>query len=1262
MNEKRNLKWLSIPVILILLAPFAVLGDTYDYTLNSISLTDDFEGEVRITSTLIEEDENNSENENENNSENDNENGNGEDPPETEEPSTDVTIELRYSPDTEVIVTDFTTVETMTETYFPEDHDGTIPFAFNQTAQPGVYYARASIEGSEVESDEIIIRDESPPVISLDFDSDRILSTASDNDFTAFLTDGFQVTLGNGLTYSYDQVTGTLPPFLGSYDLTYDDSMRGLAGSYTVEYSALNNAEPGTPKTKDTVTREITILPPPLSVQDVFNTWESAKETGERDLQILFDNPFGGFTFTRPVENAKEQTATVRVLSEMNEVIHQFTDSSINPLETRHVVNRLVPGTYRLQQIVNGEESAISDPFTVTDTTLPYFIVDGHIFVSGPDDIEEGRREFIKPSLFTEFNDELTRDNFLAGITARDNLDREINRNEIIIDDSSIDYSSPGRYEITYTVMSSSGNEQTVSRNVFVIPPPPNAIGTLADIGRVDVTQVITGFNANLYLYRYQVTGSDSLLYPFIDGAEDSIGTFDNFDIRREDSETTFNFFPSGFDDDGQIPGFINNRLEPGSYYVRQVIKVEETQVTDGVTETEDVILKSPRSNIVDILEQSQPMISLLGERSYSFVYDTDVSSIWTENTFSDPGAVISDYLYGDNIQALIGDENYDVRFEITKNGRRLTSENDLSSFSWPDDRLDPGNYTLTYRSTVRTNNESAPVSRSVTVAPYIIEDDAISVESSNISIGRDGMFPGAQTEITLYNANNQVIDRQIPHPDESAVFTGIPSGSGYYVTQTVNDVESAPSDPIRVRRHRIEPVLHSLTVSTNQFRVAGLITQDETNRQIKFQIPERYFADSDTITVDAEALFDGDSIQIGDSIYRDSLSGFQLELNRSENPDLILQNEAETAEYRVQVEPVRMPGPPEWEESSYYHQLIGSLFQSPLLRSTQMLRNQGLHAVIHNAQNRVAVRINHDIIQQAAPGQEGHIRSYSLPFRPQAPNWYQAVDRALELRWPTENQPFIQPAELTKQSEDPVTLIRIDSVQSPVQATALPGYHDYSTIDGSYAALNSFSSYAWIDRAYIPRLPVITGTGPYQVFNREPETAYYWTQDSAQIDFVRSMFFQEANGYSIRAGKNPASEWHLITDDTFTVPEDKTVYLVSKRDGLFSTVRAFNTPEPERKEADAPVGAEKIWTIELNGPISRHTLNDRFIYVENTTTGHRKPVTLSVDDSAQHIQVIPKTPYSRGEEYRLIVDHTIMEEKSRLLSANLIHFYFTIR
>ena len=70
-----------------------------------------------------------------------------------------------------------------------------------------------------------------------------------------------------------------------------------------------------------------------------------------------------------------------------------------------------------------------------------------------------------------------------------------------------------------------------------------------------------------------------------------------------------------------------------------------------------------------------------------------------------------------------------------------------------------------------------------------------------------------------------------------TATFDKVPAGIGYYVTQTVNGVESAPSDPVNVSLHEdAEKFIGFTSFKFKDYSAQGVI--DEGNGTITVTLP----------------------------------------------------------------------------------------------------------------------------------------------------------------------------------------------------------------------------------------------------------------------------------------------------------------------------------------------------------------------------------------------------------------------------------------
>ncbi|NOV00732.1 alpha-L-fucosidase [Paenibacillus planticolens] len=151
-----------------------------------------------------------------------------------------------------------------------------------------------------------------------------------------------------------------------------------------------------------------------------------------------------------------------------------------------------------------------------------------------------------------------------------------------------------------------------------------------------------------------------------------------------------------------------------------------------------------------------KPVITILGDKTVKIV---------AGDTYTDAGATAIDYKYGD------------ISDQLSVNPAALDTSN-------------PGIYTVTYNVKNEEGTSALEASRKVIVAPKAV---TITSGSGTITV-RNAMDTA---RLKLYNRSNQVVDEH--DASQSLQFTSVPAAAGYYVTQTVNGIESSPSNIVQV-------------------------------------------------------------------------------------------------------------------------------------------------------------------------------------------------------------------------------------------------------------------------------------------------------------------------------------------------------------------------------------------------------------------------------------------------------------------------------
>lgn len=112
------------------------------------------------------------------------------------------------------------------------------------------------------------------------------------------------------------------------------------------------------------------------------------------------------------------------------------------------------------------------------------------------------------------------------------------------------------------------------------------------------------------------------------------------------------------------------------------------------------------------------------------------------------------------------------------------------------------GMYYVTYKVTDRAGNEGT-ATRNVTVNP-------LPVNATASVFGKQEVFAhnaDRHATLTLYHQTGAVVSTHVLQDNKRAHSFAVPAGDGYYVTQTVNGVESAISNKVDIKAGSIDPV-----------------------------------------------------------------------------------------------------------------------------------------------------------------------------------------------------------------------------------------------------------------------------------------------------------------------------------------------------------------------------------------------------------------------------------------------------------------------
>ena len=809
--------------------------------------------------------------------------------------------------------------------------------------------------------------------------------------------------------------------------------------------------------------------------------------------------------------------------------------------------------------------------------------------------VKPGKDEIVAGDTYTD-----------PGATATDNIDSSIELTKKIITTGKVNTNIPGKYTLTYDVEDNAGlPAKSVTRTVKVIPQAVIATGSTADIREVSIRNGYPG--ATLILY------------------DKDNNKVDDHTLDIYNGETTYTF----------------ENLGPGFYYVTQTVNV-------------DPDLTSKNSNMVEVVDIDRPYITLIGSEEYSFVWKKSELPDYNgdENKFYDQGVTVKDYL------ADLGKDTLTLTTElaipnstelITHTTEPITNTKGIFKYDFNIDQ--PGVYTITYKVKAGRGAEAVDKQRIITIAPPKTATPESVAGTSQITVdpGVDYGRP-ITTTVNLYNTYNQLIASDEILNTETAVFNEVYAGIGYYVTQTVNGIESAPSDPVTVSP--FEDADKDKFIGFKSFSIKGINATgiiDQLNGTITITVPYEKREDVKNLTAEYTLIQGTETVTVNDGIkdvvQKSGDSDSVQDFTKTVTYTVHLSNNRGIKTYKVTVQVAESPTKT-W---------LNSVKKSVTLKKDQVntfsLTSAEKAAATENGMSFIA----DDIAIHVAPA---NIKESSNPtltvksidkvsfIASTEASWKTDLTNILEIGWEGHSESFLQPIEVEIPDPDQQTFVRLVREDGKLYAIIQPkrklGSHTVglATMSGTYALL---------DKTVTAKITKdVLG---YKLSSNYWNASIYYTTEGKQITFARSANNQNVVESYLFNGKisDLTNNWNKYENKAISVPESD-LYTVAMYDQIISKVETLGaTPAEAWHDEVQTVKPSKVWSITFNAKVDRKALFSNVIRVTDDTTGKEvKDVLLQLSDDGKTISIAPKNPYKSNHQYTLWIEKPIQSSSSK--------------
>ncbi|PID01466.1 hypothetical protein CSV67_14045 [Sporosarcina sp. P2] len=748
------------------------------------------------------------------------------------------------------------------------------------------------------------------------------------------------------------------------------------------------------------------------------------------------------------------------------------------------------------------------------------------------------------------------------GVTALDNIDTPEELAEKIVVTGKVNTEKPGTYKITYNVRDKAGNEAVLlERTIIINPRPVIAIGSTAITGEVGVKNIYPGTSnpnssTTLKLFKLNEDGQTSTI---------------SGEIELNAEEKTYVF----------------KNVVPGRYYVTQTVSKQESR----------------QSNVIEIVDLDKPYITLNGPEKLSYVINQSKEPYYTEGSplqFDDPGMVAKDYLEVnlENSTKIITPDG--IESNCSPNSKCITS------FS------QPGLYKIRYSSIAPNRNSKADNKfRLITVAPKQTTKPEVAI-SNNIHILTATVDTYTTPTIAkLYNSYNQYIGTGTI-TGSTATFKDIPAGIGYYVTQTVNGIESQPSLPVNVNIFEdAKPT--ALITSFNFKEVDAISVIDQKAEKITVTVPKTANLESLTPIITSIG-----TVTPNPSVKTDFSDGKPKSYSVVNSAG----NKSTTKTYSVTVKHAANSsvGSLPLEKDGVLTPLSPSVSLSPI--EMDMAKEYGVTFITKDKKVEAHVPSSNVI-------ESGH-STFTLK--------QSLAGESYEVSFGNLSR-FMQPIEL-----------KLPKSGTKVLAKLVDGYTvavpSATTSTSTIGLVDEPGTYALVDSVSAPRInPAATGSATYTLQLARLETAgtIYYTTSSKDISFTtspQSTNAQLKNKYVATASPADILKWTKYTpNDKISTPTGE-LYAVVVNGNQISQITALEAaPAVDWSKNIPSYDTHKVLNINFNARVDREALYSGLIYVLDDATNEKVATTLQMSGDGKTIYVVPKKAYTRGKQYTLHID-----------------------
>ncbi|ARF18103.1 immunoglobulin-like domain-containing protein [Sporosarcina ureae] len=883
---------------------------------------------------------------------------------------------------------------------------------------------------------------------------------------------------------------------------------------------------------------------------------------------------------------------------------------------------------YYVVQEVNNIKSKKGSPYVVKDTTSPEIKFTGEKDNKVEIELEVGTN-YTEP----EYNFE-------------DNVDHSSTLKSLLVKSGQkVDITFPGNYTVNYNLKDIAGNEAIEKKVIITVKPRPVTIyRSKAIIGEISVEGIFPGtdaFQNNLKLYKineindtqttlvkqlflkskqttevftdvspgfYYVTqtingqvSSQSNVVEIVDIDKPHITLIGpeklSYVINEEMKPYYTNETSIKFDDPGIVADDYLVSKEKQLYLTATLLNSSGNIVqTNGE-------LTHPESNIVangEITTPNQNVILQDGtiRRKKGNIIETDGRVKTPEGSYitQDEDVQIDPYIYN-----------------IERRGKKIK----FSAVKFPA----PDTYKIKYTAKALRGAEATTKYRTIIVAPPKTSQPTYEKLGSKLTVNLKKYHDSLHntyliTTAKLYNSYGQLMDTIIADKSntdtEIVTFKDVLAGTGYYVTQTVNGIESQPSLPVNVSI--FEDAKPTALITSFSFKEVDAISViDHKAGEIHVTVPKTINLNSLTPVITSIGTVTPNP-QVKTDFSNGKRKSYRVENSAEDNTTV--------KTYTVTVK----------------HAVSSSIGSLPLKKYAELT---SLSPSVSLSPTEVETAKDHGVTFIT--------RDKKVEAHVPASNVMESRHFTFTLKQPLANGPyeisfgnlsrFMQPIELKLPKSGTKTLSKLVDGYT----VAVPSE---TTSTSTTSLVNEPGTYALVDNVSAPliNLPA-TGSAAYtlQLALLETPGTIYYTTSSKDISFISSALSSDKqlkDRYIATASPADILNWTKYTpNDKISTPTGELYAVVIKGNQISQITALEAAPAIDWSKNIPSYDTHKVLNINFNARVDRDALYSGLIYVTDDATNQNVATTLQLSSDEKTIYVIPQQAYIRGKQYTLHID-----------------------